>query len=245
MLKKLFRIERRVATTAAGSFLVDPVSVLGHALLTEGSYEPNMETLLRAELEPGMVFVDLGANEGYFSVLAAKLVGEEGRVLAVEPQTRLRHVLDANLDLNRCQNVDVVQVLVGLQDGWGRLHLAPSVNSGASGVKQRATRYPGRRERVRVKTLGQLLSAEAIEFCDLLKVDVEGAEADVIFGAEELFRGHRVRALALEYHPDLLERRGVSEQEVHRLLVDCGYCPKHSQPTLYSLDVHTTRRAPP
>jgi len=78
-LKQLLRIKRVIVPTDVGSFFVDPVSHLGDSLIRDGRYEPNMEAALRRHLRPGGTFVDVGANEGYFSVLGGRIVGPGGR----------------------------------------------------------------------------------------------------------------------------------------------------------------------
>src|ERR1700760_3354911 len=66
---------RRVIETENGSFWIDPMSGFGAALLKDGAHEPAMIQWVRETLEPGGIFVDVGANEGYFSVIAAKRCG--------------------------------------------------------------------------------------------------------------------------------------------------------------------------
>lgn len=74
-LKSLLRIKRRVISTGDGKFYVDPVSNFGNTLITESCYEPEMVVALKNLLKEGDTFLDIGANEGYFSILASKLVG--------------------------------------------------------------------------------------------------------------------------------------------------------------------------
>jgi FkbM family methyltransferase len=77
------------------------------SLRTSGEYEPGVTTLVRRILRPGMNFVDVGANIGFFSIVASRLVGDEGRVFAVEPYPYNVKMLLANLALNACRNVEV------------------------------------------------------------------------------------------------------------------------------------------
>src|SRR5262245_46342376 len=87
-----------------GANLVTP------SILEEGTYGPELSALLRDTLRPGMTFVDAGANIGYLSVLASKLVGEEGRVFAVEPFPLNARILEANLARHGCTNATVLPV---------------------------------------------------------------------------------------------------------------------------------------
>jgi hypothetical protein len=96
--------KRRLVRTEEGTFFINPISNFGSILLA-GEYEPQMGAVLRSYLRPGDVFIDMGANEGYFSVLASSLVGPHGTVIAVEPQSRLQGVIQTNIGENTCSNV--------------------------------------------------------------------------------------------------------------------------------------------
>ena len=124
---------RRLVRTDHGTFFINPVSDFGSAILG-GEYEPQMRKVLSRYLSPGDVFIDLGANEGYFSVLASKLVGPKGTVIAIEPQSRLQHVIQANLEANQCFNVRLIRCVVSGTTGRMQLSLAPATNTGSSGL---------------------------------------------------------------------------------------------------------------
>ena len=100
VLKKILGTGRTVVSTPSGKFWIDPVSLLGMALSRRGEHEPAMRETIERWLPLGGVFVDLGANEGYFSVLGALRCGANGRVLAIEPQQRLLPVITRNAELN-------------------------------------------------------------------------------------------------------------------------------------------------
>jgi FkbM family methyltransferase len=221
-MKRLLRIKRLVVRAEIGSFFVDPVSHLGDLLIREGRYEPDMEATLRRYLRPGGVFADVGANEGYFSVLAGQIVGPAGRVIAVEPQARLRPVIEENARLNGLQNVTLENVAVSDADGTAELYLAPDLNTGSSGLA-RQNRYAVPTQPVRTTTLAKLLSAAGIGPVDLMKMDIEGFEFEAILGSKDLFRDGSVRAFALELHPSVIRGRGHDADELVRFLNDCGY----------------------
>src|SRR5689334_14273446 len=106
MLKSLLRIRRRNLVTELGyTFHVDPVSVFGNALMDACVYEPGLTRVFCAVLRRGDAVIDLGANEGYFSVLAGSLVGPDGCVHCIEPQSRLQTILRNNLAANCIHNV--------------------------------------------------------------------------------------------------------------------------------------------
>src|ERR1700682_327502 len=110
LLKRVLGIRRTVIDTPHGRFWVDPISNLGIALSRHGSYESGMQKTLEKFLPSGATFVDLGANEGYFTVIGANEGGPRGRVVAIEPQKRLIPVIAENLRLNGVEWASVLNV---------------------------------------------------------------------------------------------------------------------------------------
>lgn len=222
LLKSLLGVRRVPLETPQGVFFIDPVSVMGAALSQQGVYERGMIQTLEQCLTAGGTFVDLGANEGYFTVIGARLCGAGGRVIAIEPQTRLQPVIEENLCLNSLANVTLVNAAVGEQAGMALMHLAASTNTGSSGLHC-ATKYKVPTQEVRVMTLEQVLDEQQLHSVDVMKVDIEGYEFEAILGSPRVFQEHRVRALALELHPSLLNSRGKDCSEIERFLASCGY----------------------
>jgi FkbM family methyltransferase len=166
--------------------------------------------------------VDLGANEGYFSVIASSLVGSTGRVIAIEPQSRLQTTIQTNLAFNGCTNVKVFNTIVSANTGTMRLHLTRGANTGGSSLF-RSTKYTLPTEEVQSFTLADFFEKAGLDRCDLLKVDIEGAEYDVFMNAEDLLRSGVIRNIALEIHYTILERRRLSGDDLHRWISECGY----------------------
>ncbi len=216
-LKKVLGIRRKAVETKEGIFWIDPISQFTINLVAPHGYEPEMGETLRRYLRPGGTFVDIGANEGFFTVQAAKIVGPAGRVLAVEPQGRLQEVIRKNLELNGLKNVTLVRSAVSDRPGEAELHISPSTNTGSTGLSQ-STRYRVPHEAVPVNTLEAILERAGIQVVDLMKMDIEGFEYEAITGAEKLFRDKRVKALALETHPELMRARGRQPERLALLL---------------------------
>jgi FkbM family methyltransferase len=231
VLKRLLFVKRCEASTEEGLFWLDPASYLGLRVLETGFYEPEMISTVKRFLSAGGTFVDVGANEGYFTVVGSKRVGPNGQVVAVEPQLRLQAVLERNLALNGCKNVVLEPVAVSDKLGHAVLHLAPGVNNSASSLI-RPTRYVLARETVSCATLEEIFDRCKIEVCDLLKIDIEGWEYEAVLGSPALFRDRRVKAVALELHPNLLARRGLDGGKIESFLVECGYRIQPDWPTL-------------
>jgi FkbM family methyltransferase len=212
---------RREAKFGPFTFFIDPSSDFGTGV-RRGDYEADMVATLNRYLQPGSTFVDVGANEGFFSVLASRLVGSTGRVVGVEPQLRLLPVIQRNLELNGCANVGIENCVLGAAAEELQLHLAPATNTGSSSLFLN-TRYKLATQKVQCWPLGEFLDRCGLDRVDLMKVDVEGAEYDIVMPAGEVLKSGRIRNIALEYHPAILRRRGLSMNDMHGLLTQCGY----------------------
>ncbi|MDE2793905.1 MAG: FkbM family methyltransferase [Gemmatimonadota bacterium] len=140
--------------------------------------------LLREWIEPGFTFVDVGANVGAYSFWVLSLVGEEGRVVAVEPDPPLARQLRYNVRINGAgERMRVVEAAVSASRGEGTLLLA-SRNSGENRLvgegEGDVAAPPNSAVPVRVITLADLVAEAGLDGIDCLKVDVEGREGDVI-----------------------------------------------------------------
>jgi FkbM family methyltransferase len=221
-LKNLLGVKRLPFETPQGTFLIDPISLLGIALTTKGLHEEGMVKTLEKFLSRGSCFVDLGANEGYFTIIAARLCGEAGRVISIEPQQRLHAVIKENIRLNKSPNAALVGAAIGDKPGTAVMHLTASTNTGGSGFERRSS-YPLPTQEVSMMTLEQLLDAQSASSVDLMKVDIEGFEYEALLGSPKVFEQHRIKALALELHPAILSARGKDSADITGMLTRCGY----------------------
>lgn len=140
-----------------------------------GTYEPRTRQWLQAVLGPGRVFFDIGANVGFFTVLASRIVGGEGAVVAFEPLPENLRALQEHVRLNRAQNVTVVAAAVS--DRAGTERFGPADNPAMGGLA------PDGSIDVATVTLDDLVKEGAVRRPDVLKIDVEGAELRVLAGA--------------------------------------------------------------
>jgi FkbM family methyltransferase len=209
----MLRIQRSVLRTRDGQFWVDPATLIGQELIKKGVFSREILSELQQQLPPGGTFVDLGAHEGYFTVIGAKLAGAAGRVIAIEPQDRLISVIQKNLELNSVLEVSIVHAAISNFRGTISLMLSPDINTGSSGLSN-IMRYRLPCQETEVKTLSDVFSELQLGQVDCMKVDIEGAEAEALLGSPDIFRDHRVKALLLELHPRQLAKRGHSADEV-------------------------------
>ncbi len=177
-----------------------------------GSFEPNEFAFLDRVLKPGMGFVDVGANDGYYTLFAARRVGPGGRVAAVEPSSRERAHLERNLMRNGIGNVEIVPAALGAAAGHADLRLAHGAHTGHNTLGRFAHDdvVPARIERVSLETLDALVARLSLARVDVVKIDVEGAEANVIAGARTVLTTMRP-VLMMELNDSALQAQGSSE----------------------------------
>ncbi len=193
-------------------------------LYVSGSFEPNEFAFLDRVVRPGMTFIDIGANEGLYSLFAARRVGRRGRVISVEPSSRERAILDSNIARNRLRNVTVVPHALADKPGFAELQIAPKQHGGHNTLGQFI--YEGEtavaREQVTVETLDDLGTRLGVARVDVMKIDVEGAELKLLSGGRRLLATCRP-ALLIEANNEALKRQGTSTQALVELLVSLGY----------------------
>jgi FkbM family methyltransferase len=158
-----------------------------------GSFEPNEFAFLDRVLRPGMVFIDVGANDGYYTLFAARRVGSSGRVVAAEPSSRERANLQRNLGRNGLDNVTVLPVALGATAGVADLYLAHGVHAGHNSLGSFAHDdvVAASLERVRIETLDAVVARLGMLKVDFVKIDVEGAESSVVNGARTVLTSMR------------------------------------------------------
>jgi FkbM family methyltransferase len=220
------RLPRRFGGLAFVCEVADVVSRTAFA----GCWEPTQTLLISSLLQPGMSFVDVGAQWGYFTLVAAARVGPYGSVLSLEPHARLFRVLRDNVDLNHLRQVTPLPVAAGATTSYQELvaYDESTGNFGGSwlrpGPPSPAAMHEQTGERiVEVRTLDDLAREHELDTIDLVKMDIEGGEAAAVRGMRGLLSHARVRWLLLEVHQDLLARGGGSLSALYDDLWSAGY----------------------
>ncbi|MBA3717024.1 MAG: FkbM family methyltransferase [Actinobacteria bacterium] len=156
--------------------------------LWTGLHEPAVQEAISRLLRPGMSFWDIGAHVGFFTVLGARLVGDEGSVHAFEPVEENRRRLQSAVEKNGCRNITIHEVALSATPGEAVLHTHESsamwslAGESAEGVT------------VRCETLDSL----DLPPPDLIKIDAEGVEVEVLRGGRKLLSDAE-RALLVEF----------------------------------------------
>jgi len=187
-------------------FDVSNFTVKGH-YFAHVPYEPATTDALLDLLEPGSTFVDIGANSGYFTVLAALRVGPKGRVYAFEPNPVVRQQLRRHIEINGIEGrviVDDVALADRDEDDveffvscWpendGISSLTPSPETVARGGL-----HPDNSIRVCVRTFDTWMLSATVDRIDVMKIDVEGAELQTLQGMASTFDANRPKRIICE-----------------------------------------------
>lgn len=202
-------------------FNVDIQDYTDSYFIYDRCYEERNLRLLKNDLKRGDIFIDGGANIGWFTIFASQLVGDEGKVFAVEPCPRNAYVLKTNVEANNATNVSIH--CVALSDTNGRLELKGRLlNSGAGTIENDFGTDPTVdvflwSKEVDALTLSRLFEQNGIGICNWLKLDIQGAEPSVIKGSFSLFEQGRIKNMIAECGsvPEL--------EEIHSRLIPFGY----------------------
>ncbi len=194
------RMDAELVVNAVGgvSMIADLSDPSGRALVTTGLWEWNVGAAIQQALEPGDVFVDVGANSGYYAALAARIVGSSGHVYALEPAPRTFRKLERNLSLNGLTNVTALAIAAGAAEGEATLFGPASGHDATSSLRHRPPAASS--TTVPVRRLDTVIAPEHHVRLKLVKVDVEGHEDDVLRGLEPLFDEGARPQLLVEVH---------------------------------------------
>lgn len=221
------------------SFVCDLHDTISREVCFTGRYEPQETQLAMRLLGPGMVVADVGANWGYFTLVCASLVGENGRVIALEPHPRLASMLSENVadNFSVSQVVDVHRVAAGAS-AESKAFIGFDDHGGNWGVSRVAQGSEVPDFESRSVALDALLDDCQVGRVDLVKIDIEGAEADAIRGMAAGLDRHRYRYVLIECHPAELARIGTSLEQCLTPFRRAGYRGWHID---HSAEMH--RRA--
>ncbi|MEH2496233.1 FkbM family methyltransferase [Bradyrhizobium sp. AZCC 1678] len=184
-------------------------------------YDLPTQLVLLSSLRPSDTFVDIGANEGMISLLASRLVGDHGRVLAFEPNPVPRAIFTSAIERNGIENIHVFSFGLGSREEVLTLKV-PKGNSGeASFAKSNYSSNDLNKVECQLKVADGMLRAEAPR---LIKIDVEGFEFNVLNGLSETLKQHRP-GLILEMSGQLARNAETSLAEISTFLRDRHYRP--------------------
>lgn len=182
------------------------------------AFEYEIRQQFRTLLQRGHTVLDVGANVGYYSALASKLVTRDGHVYAVEPNPMMLPRLRSTIELNQLKNVEVLAVAAGNTTGRATLFLPTGHSHGEASLREQNWTAASAVD----VDLMPLDSALRLDRLDLVKIDVEGAELSVLQGAVRLLRQYRP-AIIVEIVPPFVRRFGAAATDVLAFVSDLGH----------------------
>lgn len=197
---------------------------IAFVLVRDGCYEPHLSALLRQHLREGDIFVDVGANIGYFTLLAAACVVPKGHVHSFEPNPRTFEVLRRNVALNRFSQVTLNDLALSNQAGTLQLYIGPEyIDSGLASMRQTSQSLS---ETVVCQsiTLDEYVANKGIGKIRAVKLDIEGAELLALQGSCSLLDSpNKPDLIALEAIYSHAAAFGISTVSVAQFLAEREY----------------------
>ncbi|MCE9556465.1 MAG: FkbM family methyltransferase [Planctomycetes bacterium] len=217
------RLGRKIVRTKHGFLMdLDLRDWLGQHVYATGDYEDYTGRVLGLLLSDGQTMLDIGANVGFFTLLAAQRVGPSGKVMAFEPVPVVREALIHNLQLNAIQNVSVRGEAASLAEGEAQISVGPVEHRGISSLRSTAENQSFEKITVRTVSIDTLLSHEEMASVGLIKMDIEGAEWLALQGMHRLL-STRHPDVIIEMSDTYLKEFGSSGVQVYNFITALGY----------------------
>jgi FkbM family methyltransferase len=194
--------------------------VVCESLYTTGMWEKNEAACFKRHIHSGMVVLDIGANVGYYSLLAAGNVGASGKVFAFEPEPSRHRLLEKNIQANGCKQIVSVQMAVSNKTGTARLYLDPGKNPG----DHRLYDSNDGRESIVVETvrLDDFFrdNDSPIHF---IKMDIQGTEMAALEGMGDIIKRNDDLVILTEFWPEGMRKCGFSPIQFLNTLAGQGF----------------------
>lgn len=191
-----------------------------YSCLSRGLPLEGLENELFSEyIKNGMTVVDVGANIGYYTLLAAKLVGPSGKVYAFEPEPKNFSILSKNISINNFRNVVVLPKAASDKNDKAFLYLSETNNEG-----HRIYNLGEGRKKIEIESvsLDDFFVGQE-EKIDFIKIDVEGAEMAVLEGMRHILKCNRNIKIIIEFKPFILKKSHFDPNEFLKILLNVGF----------------------
>lgn len=205
------------------SMKVDIAKQMGNAIYWRGAHDWAPIFVLEKFLKAGDTFIDVGANQGEYSLWAARKVKAKGKVIAFEPMSQLFDQLTENIQLNEPFRKTITPVKLGLSDKKGEVTLYASEDSNeGTNTIYTTDKFSIELGKIQLDTLDEQLEKLKINKVNFLKIDVEGAELQVLKGALNTLKNNRP-ILLLEINKDACIAGGYQPDDILELLKPFQY----------------------
>lgn len=205
---------------------LDRTAYMSGGLYWLGTHHWREMDYLRKYLEPDMCFIDIGANQGEFSLFAAKYL-KQGFVYSFEPQNDMYKMLEKNIELNSFENIKLHNFGLGEKEEILKLYTSGDTVLHAGWHEGLFTTFPTSYRNkfvqdVSIKRMDNVFSMDSITRVDMIKIDVEGAELFVLKGAKSFIKKFKPK-LILEVNEDTFRQAGYSTKDLINFLDSFDY----------------------
>ena len=195
---------------------------ISHAIRRDKMWAPNETREVIDMLKPYQTFIDIGANIGWFTLLASRIVGDTGRVIAYEPDPRNYEMLSRNIQRNGMTNVTAYEMAIDTQRGEGTLYRS-AINQGDHRLFDADASEEREKVKVRTANPSRTLTLHGIK-ADMIKCDTQGYELRVFTALADYIKSlGTLPTLILEYWPNGIKAAGGCPLDLIRLLGSMGY----------------------
>jgi FkbM family methyltransferase len=197
---------------------------MGLMFFSHRPYEKNEWQFISRFLKPGMKFFDVGANQGFYTLLAAKKVGLGGKVFSFEPVPSQLSKLRRNIKINLLHNTTTEQMALGSKEENTNMYVCLGGDEALSSLRFPSEDANIKKEviKVQVTTLDNYISKNKIPSVDFVKIDVEGGELNVLKGGVNMLKD--IRPILMCEVQDIRTRQwGYRASEIYKFLEDYNY----------------------
>jgi len=196
---------------------------LGSTQMIRGTYERETVEAFRKILKPGMTVVDVGAHVGFFTLLAARLVGRGGMVYAFEPNPQVFELLTRNIQENGYQDiVRAIPKAVSNRRDKRRLFVSKFDSGMSSFYPSLCATEDSLEVEVETVSLDGFIAEQGWPKIDLVKLDVEGSEVECIEGMRHVIQQNQEIKLIVEFSPESISRSYGSPENLFEMLMGLG-----------------------
>lgn len=210
------------------NFLVHDNETLSNLLRQRGYHNRNDINLFRDFLTPDSTFIDIGANIGWYTVIASLLLGENGKVISIEPEKSNLDLLQQNCKINNCDNVSIVTAAALDKNGTTNFYLN-SENFGDHSIAKNThlrtfSKIESEQKIITTIAVDSLFTLDEWRKVSLIKIDTQGCESAVLAGMKNNLIHHRPK-LIIEFAPAHIYQAGYSAFELFAFIENYGYTP--------------------
>jgi FkbM family methyltransferase len=200
--------------------LLNPTEHIQQQLFWYGYYEKELGDLLKKLIKPDQLFIDIGANLGYFSLLVATS-SPSVKVISFEPVDDLFRKINENISVNNVKNIVPIHAAVGEKDEEKELFISAADNSGMSSF-QEPENYSGAKEKVKVVTLDDWIKTSRVSKVDIIKLDIEGSELAALNGMKEVLQNFKPLVI-VEINPETLALFDLKPLNIYNYFKQLGF----------------------